>query len=149
MSDSPCAGCPWLRVNQTPEAVAASPLDGRGVHWFDSDNLRGHWDGCRDGHMLPCHATDPRAPFYGGKPAKPGHGRVCVGITILAKREVVAFMVAGNNMGRYRRQVTRPMTLLGLASWASRLLFVGATLEIGEASLVIPEVEDNPEVQIP
>jgi hypothetical protein len=146
----PCGSCPWRLANQTPEAVQASPIDGRGVHWFDHENLRDRWEGIADGQMLPCHVTDSRAPLYGGKPAK-GKGKetLCVGQAILAHREITAFMSDGTDFNCYRRRPGIRFTAKGLASWASRLYYAGATLLIERRELIIPKVTDNPDVGLP
>lgn len=147
--DKPCVTCPWLKANQTKEAVAQSPLDGRMIRWFDPRNLRNHWRHVADGGMMPCHATDRNAPLYGGKPTAAEQGRVCVGLTILVHREVHHFMVAGTNFEQYRLARGIRMTLLGLASWASRLCYQGAVLEVGREKLTIPTISDDARVQTP
>lgn len=147
--DRPCGGCPWRASNQTPEAIEASPIHGGGGRWFDPSNLRRHWKAVSNGSLLPCHATDRNAPLYGGKaPAKGAKPRVCVGVAILARREVTAFMVAGNNFARYRAS-GGSMSLLGLASWAGRLLFGGAVLHVGREELLLPTVGDDSAVTLP
>jgi hypothetical protein len=101
--DQPCDGCPWMKKNQTAKAVAASPVDGRGQHWFSKENILRHWRAAGEvGAMLPCHMTDENAPLYGGKPTKKQDARICVGLSLLARREVTAFMVAGQDFKRYR-----------------------------------------------
>lgn len=150
--DTPCAGCPWLAENQTPAAVAASPVDGRGVHWFAAENLRRHWLSIStDGAMLPCHMTDEKAPLYGGKPAKGGHLRICVGVTVLARREMMAFMASGTSPERYRaRRPGRRFTMTALAAWASRLAVRGAVFIMGGRNYQMPSnVEDDPRVRLP
>jgi len=145
--DSPCGSCPWRLRNQTKAAVEASPIDGSGRHWYDRRNLRRHWVAVADGKLLPCHATDRNAPLYGGKsPSAKAKPRVCVGISILARREVTAFMEAGTDHARYK-QAGGSMTLRGLASWAARLIYGGASLVIGRESLRLPQVtHDDSEV---
>lgn len=141
----PCASCPWMRASQTPEAIAASPVDGRGVHWFDPDNLRNRWTFCaHEGGMMPCHATDNKAHWYGGVRAQCETGGICVGLTILAKREVHHFMECGGDFRRYKRTPGLRMTLEGLAMWAARLLYPGATFNIDGRILTMPDVADLP-----
>src|SRR2546430_2741 len=138
--DRPCAGCPWRRENQTPAAIAASPIDGRGIHWFARANLRRHWKAAAAiGAMLPCHKTDANAPLYGGEFAKGGHARICVGLSVLARREVTAFMMAGQDFARYRKVPGRRFGAVGLAAWAARLYYGGATFHVGREAFVMPE----------
>jgi hypothetical protein len=148
----PCAGCPWLAQSQTKAAVEASPLDGRGMRWFDPRNLRERWTFCaEEGGLMPCHATDRNAHLYGGERAAAcDTGRVCVGLTVLAKREVHHFMKCGGNYARYSAESGQRMTLKGLAMWAARLLYPGAVLDIGEEQLAIPDVDmEQPDVTVP
>ncbi len=152
--DTPCGTCPWRAENQTPEAVRNSPRDGMGMRWFDPANLRQRWSEVADGGMMPCHATDSNAPLYGGKkPKGKPKERVCVGLTTLARREVTAFMVHGTDYAKYAgaepAKASSRMTLLGLAAWASRLMYAGATLGVGRRVLKIPVVGDDPKVQFP
>jgi hypothetical protein len=151
VSEQPCAGCPWLSQNQTPAAVEASPIGGDGAHWFDPRNLLKHWRAVQQrGVMLPCHETDPNAPFYGGRPAKGHKARICIGLTILARREVQTFMEAGQEMRYYRQRPGKRLTAAGLAGWASRLYFGGAIFNLGARSFRMPEhVEDDPRVTVP
>lgn len=151
-ADRPCASCPWLRANQTPDAVARSPVDGNGVHWFSVANLRRHWSAAGTiGAMLPCHKTDAHAPLYGGAPTKGGHESICVGLSVLARREVTAFMQAGGNTKRYRAiGPGRRFLMPALAAWASRLYFGGCVFHVGDRQFTMPEkVEDDPRVGLP
>lgn len=146
----PCGSCPWLAKNQTRDVVLASPIDGRGTHWFAVENLRRHWRGiAEDGSMMPCHSTDPNAPLYGGKFTRAKESHICVGITVLARREMHAFMVAGTNFEQYRAAGGR-FTLRALAMWASRLNYGGAVFDIGGQSLTMPHVNaDDDRVRLP
>lgn len=146
--DRPCGGCPWRAENQTPEAVAASPVHGGGGRWYDHGNLRRHWRAAGRGSLMPCHATDRNAPLYGGtRPSLKAQPRLCVGLAALAKREVTAFMVAGGDHRRYK-SAGGSMTLLGLASWAARLLFPGATLSVDGQAFRIPVVDEDDETAL-
>lgn len=151
--DRPCSGCPWLVENQTPEAVAASPIDGRGVHWFAKENIARHWKAAGDiGAMLPCHLTDRDAPLYGGKPTKAQDARICVGLSLLAVREVTAFMKAGQDFKRYRALPGRRWSAIGLAAWAARLFFGGAVFHMGGRAFTMPTLPndvDDPRVGLP
>lgn len=149
--DRPCADCPWLRENQTPEAVAKSPVDGSGVHWFSRENLLRHWRGMqRIGIMLPCHKTDDHAHFYGGRPTACGQTRICVGMSVLARREVLAFMQAGQDFAKYRKVPGRRFSAVGLAAWAARLFFGGSTFHTAGRTFVMPEhVEEDARVGVP
>lgn len=150
MTDKPCADCPWLRRNQTPAAVAANPIDGRGRHWFEKSNLLRHWQAAsRIGAMLPCHKTDANAPLYGGRRTRGGHEHICVGLTVLAKREIDAFMNAGQLACRYRELPGKRFLMTGLAAWASRLLYAGAMFNLGGRSFRMPTVADDPDVGVP
>lgn len=151
LPDTPCSGCPWLRKNQTPAAIAASPLDGRGQHWFTKANLLRHWRGVQDvGIMLPCHMTDDHAPFYGGKPTPTQDARICVGLTILARREVTALMTAGTDFTKYQQLKGRRLSAVGLAAWAARLYYGSCTLHLGGRAYTMPEhVTDDPRVTVP
>lgn len=146
----PCASCPWLRKNQTEEAIRESPIDGRDRHWFERENLERHWRAVGAGQMMPCHATDKNAPMYGGKtPSKKAKARICVGLTILARREVTAFMESGTDFSRYSERPGIRMSLQGLAAWASRLYYAGATFLVGNTKLQMPVVEENDDVTLP
>lgn len=140
--DQPCASCPWLAKNQTPEAVAASPIDGTGRHWFSKENLLRHWRAAGHiGVMLPCHMTDEDAPLYGGKSTKPQDARICVGLSLAARREVTLFMQCGQDYKRYRRvRPGRRWTATGLAAWAARLYYAGAVFHLGTRKFVMPTV---------
>lgn len=143
-ADRPCAGCPWLRVNQTPAAVAASPVDGRGVHWFEKENLLKHWKASADvGAMLPCHMTDEKAPLYGGKFTKSQDARICVGLATLARREVTAFLAAGQNFDRYSELPGRRWSAVGLAAWAARLYYAGSVFVLGSRKFTMPKIEGD------
>lgn len=152
----PCATCPWLKANQTKEAVAASPIDGGGRHWFAPANLKKHWRAIGRGSLMPCHATDPHAPAYGGKAAPRGaEPRICVGLAILARREVVAYLGTGSpTIVKHRARGGIRFTIEGLATWAARLLHEGAifetfTLTEGRVKLRLPATEENPDVRLP
>jgi hypothetical protein len=151
----PCATCPWRQQQQTPAAVAASPADGRGEHWFSVSNLRRQWNHIRKGGMLPCHMTDPDAPLYGGKAVKRGvETRVCAGLAILTKREVHAYLAAGGRFANYRKLGGQRMTQEGLAMWAARHVWPGAThgtfsLSKGHRQVTMPAVDDHPDVRLP
>jgi hypothetical protein len=158
--DKPCASCPWLAVNQTKEAVKNSPMPphlpftpkkDQPLRWFDPRNLKKHWSAvAANGSMMPCHATDPNAHRYGGKKVKAdSQSRVCIGLTILAKREVTEFLKQGGEYRRYRAQPGRRMSLLGLATWGARLTHPGATFHAGEAALILPTVDDDDRVTVP
>jgi hypothetical protein len=140
-----------MRVNQTPEAVEASPVDGIGVHWFDPKNLRRHWKAVKTrGAMLPCHETDVNAPLYGGKYLRNENvePRICVGVSILAHREILGFMTAGTNYTHYRENGGK-FTLLALAAWASRFNYAGALFDLGGRSFTMPAVDDDDRVALP
>ncbi len=149
--ERPCAGCPWLKANQTPEAVAASPVDGSGEHWFSERNLLRHWAAAgKIGAMLPCHKTDENAHLYGGTAAKKQDARICVGLSTLAYREVFAFMSAGQSFERYRALKGRRWTAVGLAAWAARLFFAGATFHVGGRAYTMPKIaKDDPRLGLP
>lgn len=91
--------------------------------------------------MLPCHATDANAPLYGGKPTKPQDARICVGLSVLARREVTAFMQAGQDYPRYRKVAGRRFSAVGLAAWAARLYYAGAVFHLGGRQFVMPSVQ--------
>lgn len=149
MCDKPCASCPWLRANQTKQAVAASPVDGRGVHWFATSNLRARWTFvAKEGGMLPCHATDNEAHLYGGKQAPTEQGRVCVGLSVLARREVRHFMECGTDYAAYQLARGIRMSLLGLASWAARFNYAGSIFEVGDRQLMMPTLEEEDDSRI-
>lgn len=151
-SDKPCGSCPWLRSNQTREAIANSPRDARGVAWYKPANLRAHWRNVgKDGVIMPCHATDAEAQWYGGKRvAENVEQRFCVGLCVLARREVYAFTGTSWNMKRYLAIIGRRFSLHGLAAWASRLYFGGATFAVGDRVFTMPTItEDNPDVTVP
>lgn len=149
--DRPCANCPWLRANQTAEAIAASPIDGTGTHWFSRENLLRHWRGVQTiGIMLPCHKTDENAHLYGGTYTKRGTARICVGLSVLARREVTAFMTAGSDFVNYRRLPGKRLSARALASWAARLYYGGATFHVGSRAFMMPErVAEDPRVGVP
>lgn len=148
--DTPCSGCPWLKQNQTRKAIAASPVDGRGHRWFERANLLRHWGAAaRIGAMLPCHMTDEHAPLYGGKATKKQDARICVGLTILARREVTAFMNAGQDFDRYAAIPGKRFQAVGLAAWASRLYYAGAFFHMGGRTFTMPKVEDDPRATVP
>ena len=88
MASSPCATCPWLRQNQTKAARKTSPIaEGAfGLKWYAVANLRRMWRGYQTGYPTLCHSTDPAAAEYGGKAAKDGAQRTCVGGLILTAR---------------------------------------------------------------
>lgn len=146
----PCAGCPWRRENQTPEAIAQSPRDGAGVHWFSTKNLAKHWKAITTvGAMLPCHETDDHADRYGGTAAKNGKGaHICVGVSVLAHREMYRFMVAGTDVTQYKR-AGGTFTPTALAAWASRFNYVGAVFELDGRKFKMPRVDDNESVALP
>lgn len=160
---SPCASCPWLAANQTPDAVRNSPRPkGSGfpgerapLRWFDPKNLRQKWAHIRTGGMLPCHMTDQRAPLYGGKKvAGKVETRVCAGLSILARREVFSYLTAGGVFRQYTALGGRRFTLDGLAQWAARLAYPGAMFEAfslhdGRRALRMPDVGDTPDVCVP
>lgn len=149
-TDVPCNGCPWLRCNQTKEAVAASPLDGTGRRWFERANLLRHWlAAARIGAMLPCHKTDAKAALYGGRPTRGGREHICVGLTVLAWREVGAFMGAGQEAQRYLKLPGKRFTMTGLAAWASRLHYGGAMFHMGGRAFRMPTVANDPRVGVP
>lgn len=140
--EKPCADCPWRTVNQTPTAVAASPVDGRGVHWFSRENLLRHWRAAGDiGAMLPCHVTDQDAVLYGGKQTKVQDARICVGLSVLARREVEAFMQAGQDFKKYKALPGKRWSAVGLAAWAARLYYAGAVFHIGGRQFTMPAVK--------
>lgn len=146
----PCAGCPWLKANQTPDVVAASPVDGTGTRWFEVANLKRHWTAItKVGAMLPCHETDINAPLYGGKAIKNDNAsHICVGVSILARREMHAFMVAGTDFKSYRNSGGR-FTLTALAAWASRFNYAGAVFRLGRRDFTMPVVSDDERVALP
>lgn len=147
----PCNDCPWLGANQTKDAIAASPIDGRGIHWFEKANLLRHWiAAAKVGAMLPCHVTDNQAPLYGGKPTAAREGHICVGQSILAFREITAFMNAGQDFNRYRKMPGKRFSAVGLAAWAARLFYAGATFHLGGRTFTMPKIEaDDPRVRVP
>lgn len=151
--DQPCKGCPWRRENQTPAAVAASPMAGGGVRWFEVSNLRRHWENIRTvGAMLPCHMTDANAPLYGGKPTKGGHEHICVGVAILAKREVHTLMEQGSDFANYARLPGKRFTAAALAAWAARLFYDGAQFNMLGRSFRMPKIgqsQDDRNVCLP
>lgn len=153
--DGPCATCPWRRQSQTPAAVAASPVDAMGGRWFEVANLRKHWKHIGGGGMMPCHATDHRAHLYGGKPvAERVEQRLCVGLVVLVRREIHAFLSAGGEFERYRKLPGGRMTLAGVAQWAARLNYPGATFETstvdGPRAFRLPEATiDHADVRVP
>lgn len=149
MCDKPCATCPWLKEQQTPEAIEASPIDGSGRHWFEVDNLKYHWKDVANGSILPCHATDSRAPLYGGKACKVEQGRTCVGLSILIAREIRLFMERGTDFKRYKAVRGIRMTLQGLAMWASRFVYAGSVLQVEGREMIIPTVEDDDRITTP
>jgi hypothetical protein len=149
--DQPCDGCPWMKKNQTAKAVAASPVDGRGQHWFSKENILRHWRAAGEvGAMLPCHMTDENAPLYGGKPTKKQDARICVGLSLLARREVTAFMVAGQDFKRYRELPGKRWSSVGLAAWAARLYYAGAVFHMGGRAFKMPTISaDSDRVGLP
>lgn len=149
--DKPCASCPWLRANQRPEAVLRSPVDGDGIHWFSVENLTRRWrEIARIGVMLPCHKTDANAGFYGGRFTQAGKERICVGLSILARREMTALMNSGQEFSAYKRIKGKRFSPVALAVWASRLYYGGAVHELAGRSFTMPDrVEDDPLVGVP
>jgi hypothetical protein len=146
VEDKPCEGCPWLKKNQTPKAVKASPIDGAGRHWFARENIEKHWRAAGDiGAMLPCHMTDVNAPLYGGKATKAEQARICVGLSMLARREVRAFMQAGQNVDRYVALKGIRWSAVGLAAWAARLYHAGAFFVLGGRTFTMPRI--SPDVE--
>lgn len=149
--DRACSGCPWLAKNQTPAAVKASPIDGRGQHWFSKENIERHWKAAGEiGSMLPCHQTDQNAPLYGGKAVKPQDARICVGLTVLARREVTAFMQSGQNYDRYAAIPGKRWSAVGLAAWAARLYYAGAVFMLGGRNFTMPTItKDDDRAALP
>lgn len=146
MSDKPCTSCPWLAKNQTSVVVAGSP---QGGGWFNPKNLQAKWREVGRGGLMPCHATDSQAVEYGGTYCKAGNERICVGLAILAHREVTALMQNGGEYRLYKLRKGLRMTAAGLAAWAARLYYAGATLLIGGREFVIPKVVDATDVTVP
>lgn len=135
-----------MLANQTPDAVAASPIDGHGEHWFSKENIARHWKAAGTiGAMLPCHETDENAVLYGGKPKKRQQARICVGLSTLAHREVTDFMKAGQDFAKYRRLPGKRFSAVGLAAWAARLLYAGAIFHMGGREFRMPKIthDDN------
>lgn len=93
--------------------------------WYSKKNLMRLWNGLRRGEAMVCHATDPQANDYGGKPAPKGHDRLCVGQLILIHRHLkllertASFAAYRNGAGKY------PLTKEGLGRWVERILFGG------------------------
>lgn len=108
--------------------------------------------------MMPCHATDQRAHLYGGKRAKTGvEQRLCVGLVVMVQREVFRFLTAHGNVDRYTALGGDRFTLSGLAQWAARLNYPGATFEMvslddGVRKFTLPIVDRtvlHPDVTLP
>lgn len=147
---TPCESCPWLRQNQTPQAVQNSPVDARGVHWFALSNLRDRWRFVARGGMLPCHATDRRAPLYGGKATPAKEGRVCIGLATLAQREILHFMQCGMDPAKHRQAKGLRFSVKALAMWAGMLLHSGSIIQApGSPAMRIPKPRPNPGVITP
>lgn len=144
---SPCATCPWRRSNQTAAARRTSPkADGARHRWFSVANLRRLWSGARDGHPTICHATDPNAPEYGGKEAKTGHERICIGALILVTR---AMDDVNRRMERGQKTfVGMKFSRNGLLYWVEAAVFRGTPL--GHSTRVMPIVfDDSEEIRVP
>lgn len=135
MSARPCATCPWLRQNQTKAARKSSPSGGPrkagGEQWYSVRNLRRLWRGYQTGHPTICHSTDPESSKYGGKGAKAGYERTCVGGLILCAR-------AMNELNRRSAQEspkskkiwTGLFTREGVMYWIDVLMFRGTPLGV-------------------
>lgn len=151
----PCATCPWLRTNQTAEALARSPkAKGARLKWYDPLNLKRLWGGIRRGHSMICHATDSHAPEYGGKEAAPGHERMCIGALVLVQREINAYercckkSLGSNSFLGYRLHGgNRRMTQTGMLAWAERIMFAGSML--GPSRQLLPKVVEGDGIGVP
>jgi hypothetical protein len=147
---SPCATCPFLRANfgkpnpdgYDPKRAAAERPDHDFFDWYSEKNLRRIWrGGLSKGEAMVCHATDPGAINYGGKPAAPGHERICVGafvVVFLHMKEIETLLksyVRKEAFRIYRLRAGRfPITQAGMMAWAQMIAF-GRTGLLGGLSL--------------
>lgn len=157
-SASPCATCPFLRANfgrpnpegYDPKKAEAENPEQRFFDWYSEQNLRRLWTGgLSKGEAMICHATDPHADRYGGKPAAPGCERVCIGAlaaVFLHAKFVEALIRAEPNarpaqtLKTYRAAAGRfPMTRGGLVRWTLQINEgrAGAN-RVGLGGLVLP-----------
>lgn len=84
------------------------------------------------------------------KLARAGEPVICVGLSTLAYREVMALMRAGQDFDKYQRQPGRRFTPRALALWASRLFFGGATFQIEHRVFTMPTIKaDDERIGVP
>jgi hypothetical protein len=131
---SPCATCPWLRENHGK----VNPAD---PSWYTLANAKRLWNGIRQGEAMICHATDPESADYGGKGAKPGHERMCVGMLVLVARTFK--MLGTTKPAEYKKGAggKMRMTPRGILAWIERFTFRGSA--IGTPKDVMPVSYDG------
>lgn len=166
-NSSPCSTCPFRRKNfgkPNPEGFdpkrAEAERGGRFFDWYSEANLRRLWTkGLRHGEAMICHATDPGAAAYGGKPAAPGCERLCVGalaVVFLHAKFVENFLnenptsKPAETLRAYRAAAGRfPMSREGLVSWTlqintgragGRIIGVGLPLPASLSSAAVKAV---------
>lgn len=132
-----CATCPYRQQNQTAEARKTQPrAEGEQHGWYDVANVRRLWKGAQDGNPTVCHAVDPNAPEYGGRAAKPGHERLCVGQLILVARAMNIVNERSASMAPGRAKPwTGLFTRAGMLEWIERLMFRGTALGLTTEAL--------------
>ena len=157
----PCVTCPFLTANYNkpnpegydPKTFAANNPDRNFYDWFGEKNLRRLWkDGISQGEVLMCHATDPNAESYGGKSAKQGNERPCVGALILVVRHIKRLEELTEETGNiktakalYRKEAGKyPMNQRGIVEWAM-MLMIGRTSIFG--GLALPRSTDSESVE--
>ncbi len=162
--ERPCGTCPFLTKNHgkpNPEGVEQIRKDYPDFDlpdWYSTKNLTRLWKkALKTGTPMLCHSSDSRASEYGGKDAKQGVEKVCLGLLIPIFKHIkyqeslLKKGLSGANLNRlYRNKAGKyPMSKQAVSEWIM-LFAYGRTHLTG--GLIIPRVIDGKaiaEVSVP
>lgn len=122
-----CETCPWLIKNHGKPHPH---------HWYAKWNIRRLWNGIRNGKAagVTCHASDPKAPAYGGHNIRASsQPHPCAGAILYLSKHVDA-MNDAPSYDAYRNLFDLPVSKKVFLKLLERQLFSGKAM---------PDVEDR------
>lgn len=157
--ERPCGTCPFRTVNHNkPNPVGVEKLradypDFKIGDWYSTKNITRLWKkALSTGTPMLCHSSDPNASEYGGRDAKKGIERVCLGLLIPIfkhikyQEDLLKKGFLGANLNRlYRQKAGKyPMSKRAVSEWLMMFAF-GRTDLMG--GLEIPRVIDGKAIE--